>query len=162
MGWCKDSANGIMLDPDNVRYAEDLSLTSVMREHPFYITYNLDGGTNAASNPANVTAVHRTLNLSDPSKLGYTFEGWYSDSSKMTPFVSGTQVNDDITLYADWSVITYNITLHLGVGESLGSGSIPATYTIEDTPMSLCDAIKTDNHFVGWYTDSTYTTLFDE
>ncbi len=162
VGWCKDAANGTMLDTENVRYAEDLFLTSIMREHPYYITYVLDGGTNATSNPANVTAVHRTVNLSDPSKLGYTFEGWYSDSSKMTSFTSGTAIDSDITLYADWSVITYNITKHLGVGESLGSGTIPSTYTIEDTPMSLPAAIKTDNHFVGWYIDSTYTTLFDE
>lgn len=161
MGWCKDSANGTMLDPDNVKYAEDLFLTSVMREHPFYITYELDGGTNATSNPANVTAVHKTVYLSNPTKLGYTFEGWYSDSSKMTSFESGDTIEGDITLYADWAVITYNIHYDMD-GWSLGTGTIPSTYTIEDTPMSLPKAIMPNNHFVGWYIDSTFTTMFDE
>ena len=159
VGWSKDAANGIMLDT-TAKNAEDLHLKSVMREHPFYITYMLDGGTNATSNPAFVTAVHRSISLSDPAKRGYTFAGWYTNEEKDDPFTA-TTLNGDITLYAKWDVITYTITLHLGTGENTGGVTIPEQYTIEQTPLSLPVAQKADCHFVGWYLDSSYNTPFD-
>ena len=69
----------------------------------YNITYVLDGGTNANSNPTAYTAEMKTIELRDASKEGYNFEGWYTDSSykqKVTEIPEGSI--GDITLYAKW------------------------------------------------------------
>ena len=76
----------------------------------FNITYELDGGEH--SNPATYTE-GTGLVLTDASKDGYTFIGWYSDNVftvKVTE-ISAEQTGD-ITLYAKFTKIpeVYNIT----------------------------------------------------
>ena len=66
------------------------------------ITYNLDGGVNAASNPATYT-VGTAVQLAAPTKDGYTFDGWYTDASfsnRVTEIAAG--VSGNVTLYAKW------------------------------------------------------------
>ena len=82
----------------------------------YSITYNLDGGTLA--NPINsYTAEDLPIVLSNPTKAGHTFLGWYTDSN----FTEGPITKlpyppiGDIVLYAKWQsdeVIEYTITLH--------------------------------------------------
>ena len=43
---------------------------------PYTITYNLDGGTNHESNPVTYTVESADITLQDPTKTGYTFNGW--------------------------------------------------------------------------------------
>lgn len=68
----------------------------------YTITYHLDGGTNDAANPAEYDAT-QTITLKDPTREGYTFEGWYSDNAfqnKVTTIAAGTTGNLDF--YAKW------------------------------------------------------------
>ena len=41
----------------------------------------------------------------DPSKEGYTFEGWYLDEDCTIPYDFNTPVTGDITLYAKWTKV---------------------------------------------------------
>lgn len=66
----------------------------------YNITYELDGGTNDSANPSTYT-VEDTFTLQPASRVGYEFDGWYSDSlfiSQVTTISAGTTGN--ITLYA--------------------------------------------------------------
>lgn len=82
----------------------------------YSITYNLDGGTLA--NPINsYTAEDLPIVLSNPTKAGHTFLGWYTNSN----FTGGPITKlpyptiGNIVLYAKWQsdeVIEYTITLH--------------------------------------------------
>ena len=40
-----------------------------------------------------------------PSRDGYVFGGWYQDAAFTVPFIPGTSVTHDITLYAKWTPI---------------------------------------------------------
>jgi len=42
----------------------------------------------------------------EPTKAGRGFVSWYSDAALTVPFVFTTPITDDITLYAEWYVIT--------------------------------------------------------
>ena len=55
-----------------------------------------------------------TLNLPDaPTRLGYTFGGWYADAGCQTAFTETTMPAHDLTLYAKWvpNDITYFVVL---------------------------------------------------
>ena len=70
----------------------------------FTITYNLDGGTNDANNPADYTVETATITLADASKTGRTFKGWYSEAAftnQVTEIATGSI--GDISLYAKYS-----------------------------------------------------------
>ena len=148
----------LMSDDENVVRATTTGIffdyvTGIMSN----ITYEVDGGTH--SNPS--TYVEGTLlPLTDASKDGYTFDGWYTDSefnNKVTEISVDT--TGDITIYAKFNRIyqTFNITYELDGG----THSNPATYT-EGTGLVLADASKDGYTFIGWYTDSFYTDKITE
>ena len=83
-----------------------------------------------------------------PNKNGYTFEGWeYNDVIINSDFLENIQINEDIYIYASWSIIEYNIDYNLNGGESVSN---PSTYTIEDENLPLLSPSKYGYNFVGW------------
>ncbi|HIX09052.1 MAG TPA: InlB B-repeat-containing protein [Firmicutes bacterium] len=114
------------------------------------ITYNLDGGTNHAGNPANYTIETPTFTLQAPTRAGYEFEGWTYDSVT-TPMATVTIARGSTgerTYTANWSPISYDITYIT----QEGTHSNPTSYTIESGTITLGDAELTGYTFVGWYT----------
>lgn len=69
----------------------------------FAITYHLDGGVNAASNPAAFTA-GTAVALAAPTREGYEFQGWFADA-KLTKRVDGisADASGDVELWAKWA-----------------------------------------------------------
>ena len=66
------------------------------------ITYELNGGTNHADNPAKYTE-GQALELKDPSREGYIFKGWYTDSEFKNAFAGITsETKGNLTIYAKW------------------------------------------------------------
>ena len=95
------------------------------------IAYVLDGGTNAATNPATYTE-GETVTLAAATKDGYTFDGWYTDSAftnKITEISSET--NGDVTLYAKFTKNQSEDS-----GDSSGSGDSGNTETPSDSGSS--------------------------
>ena len=124
----------------------------------FTITYTLDGGTNAANNPADYTVETATITLAEASKDGYTFEGWYSDAAftadnEVTEIATGSTGHKEF--FAKFSE-TYNITYNLDGGTNAANN--PANYTIETETIILADATKDGYTFEGWYSDAAFTT----
>ena len=74
----------------------------------YTITYELNGGTNAEGNPESYTIEDLPIDLLDPVKTGYEFDGWYYNSDFSGDQVSGiyTLGSDvDVTLYAKWEKV---------------------------------------------------------
>ena len=81
--------------------AENATYTAQWNANTYTITYNLNGGTNAESNPENYTIETETITLSDASKDGYIFAGWYDENGdKVTQIPSDTA--KDINVTAKW------------------------------------------------------------
>ncbi|MGN0387107.1 MAG: InlB B-repeat-containing protein [Lachnospiraceae bacterium] len=122
----------------------------------YTITYNLNGGTNAADNPTSYTADTGDIILKNPTRTGYEFTGWYENSSctgdAVTKIAQGSTGNK--TFYAGWKVITYNITYYLNGGSVSGN---PATYTIETNSITLQNPTRDGYEFTGWYENSSCT-----
>ena len=70
----------------------------------YSVTYVLNGGENAAANPAEFLCGTGTA-LADPTRENYLFEGWYTDAdfeNKVTEIAADTA--HDVTLYAKWTL----------------------------------------------------------
>ena len=108
VGWERQTGSSdresVMGGPDlEVRAAEDAMYIAVFEPQRFAIAYHLDGGTNAANNPAFYTA-GTSVELADPIKEGYEFRGWFSDQ-ELTERVTEIDANrtGDIDLWAKWA-----------------------------------------------------------
>lgn len=67
----------------------------------YNVTYVLNGGVNHPDNPIEYSSL-TNLVVFEPTKEGYTFEGWYIDASFQSP-ISSSGLSHDVTLYAKWS-----------------------------------------------------------
>ncbi|ETT50106.1 InlB B-repeat-containing protein [Paenibacillus sp. FSL H7-689] len=89
-----------------------------------------------------------------PTKDGYVFSGWYSDSELMNAYNFTTMVvTGDLTLYAKWTVyvpITYTVTF-----ESNG-GSLVTEQTVNEGAVATAPGapMLEGYTFDGWYSDS--------
>ncbi len=126
------------------------------------ITYELNGGTNHADNPAKYTE-GQALELKDPSREGYSFKGWYTDSEFKNAFAGITsETKGNLTIYAKWEEITVApgealITYELNGGTNHADN--PVKYT-EGQPLELKDPSREGYTFKGWYTDSEFKNEF--
>lgn len=118
----------------------------------YQITYeNVDD----AANPNPFFYTYGTaVPLAPPTRTGYTFGGWYEDSS-----FSGEQVTaiaadatENKTLYAKWTANTYTVTFDANGGEvdlSEKEVAYGSTYGTLPTPTTT----RTGYGFDGWYTE---------
>ncbi len=58
---------------------EVVTLYAQWKAAQYQITYNLNGGKNNKKNPKTYKITSKTIKLSNPSKKGYVFKGWYCD-----------------------------------------------------------------------------------
>ncbi|MGN0390802.1 MAG: InlB B-repeat-containing protein, partial [Wujia sp.] len=121
----------------------------------YNITYDLDGGTNAAGNPLTYTYGIGVAQFLDAIKTGYTFGGWFDAgfTTQITSITTG-QVGA-VSLYAKFTADTYTITYHNVDG---ATNTNPAAYTYDIGVTSFADASKTGYTFGGWYSDAALTT----
>ena len=125
----------------------------------YSITYNLNGGTNSSSNPKSYNVTTSTITLKNPTRTGYTFGGWYSDSNctkKVTTILTGS--TGDKTFYAKWTVNKYNIVFK-GNGSNSGrmanlSCNYGSSYTLKANAFK-----RTGYTFTGWNTKANGTGI---
>ena len=125
-------------------------------ESEYFLTYVANGGTNPAINPSRWSSDSATYTLKGLEKVGYTFDGWYADSTFKTPVKQLTpDRHDDITLYAKWVTNNYKITYHLNGG--VNNPDNPATFNF-DSITTLKEPTREGFVFVGWFDKLTYTS----
>lgn len=103
-------------------YTYDLSLTASWTLTPYTITYtdsqvknamiitydyNYSGATDY---PVTIYAGDTIYAPVDPTRSGYVFTGWYTDSECTTKYDFTGTINDDMTLYAGWTDMNIDST----------------------------------------------------
>ncbi len=133
------------------------------------VTYSVSFNTNGGSFVQAVSGVAgSTIPLTQsPTRSGYTFDGWYLDSSFSGNEVTSVTLSSDITVYAKWS------RTNTGGGGGGGASVSQSTITFKTTDGIELDTVKraTDSTvdlskykyhkegytFEGWYTDKGLT-----
>ena len=102
---------------------------------------------------------------STPTRQGYSFVGWYSDSALSIPYNFSFAVTSNITLYAKWeknSTDTFPLPDYYTV-TFISEGSIISTQTVSSGNRIIQPTIpiRQGYSFVGWYSDNALTIPFD-
>ena len=119
------------------------------------ITYHLNDGT-LDTDKYSYTIESPDITLDTPTRTGYTFGGWYTNSN-----LTGTAVKTiahgstgDKQLWAKWTPVTYTITYNLN-GGTLDTDK--NSYTIESPDIILDTPTREGYTFGGWYTNANLT-----
>ncbi|GEM_PF-4131765 len=94
----------------------------------------------------------------EPTKEGYRFDGWFSDSTCETAFDFAAGVTTTTTIYAKW-VATVTVTLHNPTGPSTESTTV--SVDAGSTYEAVTPSIPGYTGFAGWYTDAECTVAYE-
>lgn len=108
---------------------QDASLSST-------VTFEVNGGSEIA--PVVVSNGEAVVKPVDPTKEGYTFDGWFADADKTIAFDFSTIISSDITIYAKWNASSISIVANTnGASEISASGfGLPAIFTVTSAKNS--------------------------
>ena len=160
-GWYSDAAFTTRVTEISATDMGNKTLYAKFTSNSYTITYVLDGGNNATTNPTGYTYGTGVAGFADASKTGYTFDGWYSDAAFTTRVteISATDMGNK-TLYAKFTSNSYTITYELDGGTN--DTSNPTGYTYGTGVTGFADASKAGYTFDGWYSDAAFTTRVTE
>ena len=118
----------------------------------YTLTFNVNGGSavTAVTKPEGTVV---ELSQYNPTKDGFTFDGWYSDEA-LTNKVTSVTLDGNKTVYAKWNeviVVKYTITFKTNGGTAIAPVELP-----EGTVVDLSDYVTTraNYDFKGWYKNS--------
>ena len=121
----------------------------------FQVTFDLNYTNAPQASVVSVDKGGKVTKPSDPTRTGYTFDGWYLDTGLTNQYDFDNTVTASFTLYAGWldSSITYHtITLHYNYD------NIVKNYKIEDGEKLTQPEVVRDGYAIeDWYTDEALT-----
>ena len=113
----------------------------------YTITFNSNGGSEIASK--NVNAGEKVSEPTPaPTKEGFTFDGWYEDSTFSKNFDFNTPITHSMTLYAKWEAANSINEIRL-VGD-VQIGKVPAGILPAFNPGTTTDSITIDRTNSSW------------
>ncbi len=126
------------------------------------ITYNANGGSGQPGNQDKWYGESLYLSSTKPTRTGYTFKNWNTASNGSgTSYNPGSQYGPDpggtVTLYAQWTPITYAVTYN---GNGSNATNVPGSQTKtygQNLTLSSQTPIRTDYVFNGWNTKADGT-----
>ena len=126
----------------------------------YTVSYNANGGTNAPNAQTKTHNVTLTLSSQKPTRTGYTFVKWNTaQDGSGTGYSSGGSytANASVTLYAQWSINSYAVTINPNGGSFTSSKNSTAqttaqTYTVNHgTSITSINGTRSGYICSGWY-----------
>ncbi|WPK10276.1 InlB B-repeat-containing protein [Lysinibacillus louembei] len=153
IGW-NDKQDGSGTDYDvgeEIVINQDITLYAKWEEDSFLVSYETNGGTTVDT--ATVLYGGKVTKPANPTNMGYTFVGWYTENTFNNEWNFATDVvTGNITLYAKWSANPYTVTFETNGGTTVDTATVlyggKITKPANPTNMGYT--------FVGWYTENTF------
>lgn len=150
IGWAS-SANQSTALSGSYNLTSNSTLYPVFALNTYTVTYLENGGSTVTD--GSFTHGGPLTFPSNPDRAGYTFLGWFDSSSGGTPRTASSiaAANTSVTLNAQWSPNTYNVTYNEQGGTSVPDGSYEfgTTLTFPTAPT------REGYSFAGWFTSPT-------
>ena len=149
------SGNGVTPDATIATSEEERAEFYYIFLHTQALNLVLNGGN--CENLPTTYVEGRVTTLPIPSKVGYTFLGWYNGETKVDSIAAS--VSGELTLEAKWTINSYDITYELAGG--VNDSENPSSYTIESGLITLKDPTREGYTFLGWYNGEQLVTTID-
>lgn len=157
-GWYLDSGfNNIFL---HTPITSNIHLYAKWSIDTYTITLNLNGGTISGSNTLNYQ-YQEDISLPTPTRTGFTFGGWYTNSACTTANTYTKMPANNINLYAKWTGIYYTVTF--SVDSNKATSAAPASQNVFYQTYATDPGNPTPKAgytFTGWYKSGS-TTAWD-
>lgn len=130
----------------------NLSYTATWEKVEYTVIFDSKEG--SAVSQAGVKFEEKITKPTDPTKEGYTFAGWFKETTLDNEWnFDNDVVTANITLYAKWTVNQYTATFDVNGGDSVDPAKITKNYQEELETLPV--ATRTGYSFAGWFTAAT-------
>jgi len=123
------------------------------------VTFNSNGGSSISSKY--VAEGGTVAEPTAPTRTGYTFGGWYSNSALSATWNFSTNtVSSATTLYAKWTAHTYTVQYNANGGTG-AMASVGHTYDVKKA-LTGNSFTRTGYRFAGWATSATGSVAYSD
>ena len=160
-GWYSDPALTSKVTSINVNANSNIVLFAGYAPVSYKITYELDGGVNAESNPASYTVASIPASLAAPAKEGYEFKGWYTDANCTEEFAGFSAENlANVVVYAKWEKLAEIYNIYFLDPDHNIIESLTSTYESVDYDQPITQVYELEGFvFLGWNHDKLGTPV---
>ncbi len=151
VGWYTDSGLTLAYTFTTIP-AADMTLYAKWSIHQYTLFFEENGGSTVVDITADFgSAVSAPL---APTKAGYEFGGWYEDIDLTVSYTFTTIPAENVTLYAKWDAVEYEITYVESIGATIQEVFVGNGHTF---------VLTTDNRLIGFgWLGTTYQTTMDK
>jgi uncharacterized repeat protein (TIGR02543 family) len=139
----------------------DFTLYAKWNINTYTVTFNLnyDGSTPVT---AYVNYGGKVAEPADPTRTGYTFIGWFTDTGATVSYSFDSLITGDLTIYAGWVRNSGNTNCIITFYWNDGVQGVYKTTTtkIGNSIMQPTKPTRTGYYFAGWATDAAGANLF--
>jgi uncharacterized repeat protein (TIGR02543 family) len=155
-GWFDASSGGTLWDFGSTTVTSTMTLFAQWSVIDYAVTFDSQGGSAVGSETVNYDDL--VPEPTEPTFVGYTFDGWFDASSGGALWDFGAEgVTEDLTLYAQWTEITFTSTFDSQGGSPVSS----ETVGYDALATEPADPTRTGHTFNGWYTVPSGGALWD-
>ncbi len=149
-GWYKDSLLNETYD-FTTEVTSDLELYSKWQQISYELVQYLGYENNTESL---YFTFEENLSITDPTREGYEFIGWYLEDTFETEFGYTTMPSSDIDIYAKWEIGTFEANIHL-----LGTDNYTLDFEYNET-LTIIISVPEGYELEGLYQDEDYLVPF--
>ena len=134
-------------------YVTTDTVTTTLSE--FTISFEENGG----SEVTDIVALTGStiIEPTSPIREGYTFSGWYIESTLQNEYTFTTMPSSSITLFAKWTANQYTISFETNGGSLID----PIVQDYDSIVLSPQNPVLMNYRFEGWYLDEQLTELYE-
>lgn len=163
VGWYTEAELQNNVTTTDIVTREVLKLYVKCTPNTYTVTLDANGGTvDTPTKPVTYDSAYGTLPT--PTRTGYTFNGWYTDTTYTTQITetSTVKITNDQTLIAKWTPNTYTVTFDSNGGNAVSPSNKTVTYgsTYDALPEPTRNSTSTMGFtttytFNGWFTSKS-------
>lgn len=136
----------------------------------YTVTFEYNYGNKGVYKTVTVESGKTVDKPANPTRSGYSFVGWYTETDGGEQFDFDTAITEDTTLYAKWSeksssgsVVPTPTPVYYTVSFDTNGGSEIATQNVASGSTATEPNAPTKDGYVfdAWYSDVTLTTFYD-
>ncbi|WP_244294766.1 InlB B-repeat-containing protein [Lysinibacillus fusiformis] len=121
------------------------------------VSFETDGGS-AVPSQSVINGGMAKMPQVEPTKAGYTFEGWYTDAGYTQTYDFNSVITEATTIYAKWNAQMHTVSFEVDGGSAVSNQSVAHG---GKAMMPEIEPTKAGYTFGGWYTDAGRTQAYD-